>query len=665
MRLPSRRRDTRVPPEHLTPALAAAEAEVPLVDPGGILGPVMPPAKGPVARVLEMAVAIAASLVLVASLVVVFISVIFRYFFNNPLEWAGEVSGSMLVTIGFFGGALALARREHLGVVALRGRLRGWAKDVNEALIAWLVVVVSVALCWSSKAILDAVAGQTTASGIPEAFNFYPILVSGGVMAVFAIIDLARVKLRPMLTAAGILVGIVAIWLLWQAVLPGSAPQPIVLMLVGFAVALIIGVPIAFALSFGALLFFCTGGNAPIALFAQQMESGISNTVLLAIPFFVLAGLVMEINGMSKRLIDLLMLGAGRSRGGLRIVMIAAMALFSGISGSKSADVAAVGTTLLPAIRKAGQDDKDAVALLAATAVMGETIPPCINMIILGYVANLSIGGLFVAGILPAAVIAVALLVVAVATAPRIRRGAVNGAPVIDDDTAPHRSPAQILKLVGGASTALFMIVIIFGGILGGIATPTEVAAFAVVYALVVGWLVFRETRVGAIGSFLVRSASLSGMILFIVAAAQAVTYVLTAERVPQAMAHTLVGLAQAHGTWVFLLVCVAMLILMGSVLEGAPALIIFGPLLIPIAVQLGVNELQLGILLILAMGLGLFSPPLGVGLYTACAIGGVPMEKVARPMLKYLAAIVVVLMGIVFLPWLTLALPRALGLGG
>ena len=234
---------------------------------------------------------------------------------------------------------------------------------------------------------------------------------------------------------------------------------------------------------------------------------------------------------------------------------------------------------------------------------MGETIPPCINMIILGYVANLSIGGLFVAGIVPAAVIGIALLVVAVATAPRIRR-AVQGGEASTAPLVPRRSPAQIVRLAGGASTALLMIVIIFGGILGGIATPTEVAAFAVVYAFVVGGLVFREMKVRMTASFLVRSASLSGMILFIVAAAQAVTYVLTAEQVPQAMAQALVGLAQAHGTWLFLLVCTAMLIVMGSVLEGAPALIIFGPLLLPIAVQLGVNELQFGILLILAMGL-------------------------------------------------------------
>ncbi|WP_427170161.1 TRAP transporter large permease subunit [Arthrobacter sp. 92] len=652
----------RLPTERLNVAVAALP-EPPLSSPGGMLGPVLPVAKGRLARGLELAIAIAASLTLVASLVVVFISVISRYFFNNPLAWAGEISGTMLVTIGFFGGALALARGEHLGVAALRSRLHGWMGEVNEGLIAWIVVIVAVALCWSSQAIIDAVAGQTMASGVPEAFNYYPVLISGGVMAVFAIVDLVRLKARALLASAGILTAVAAIWGLWEYLLPDLAPLPIVLLLVGFAIALIIGVPIAFALCLGALLYFWTGGSAPIALFAQQMESGISNVVLLAIPFFVLAGLVMEINGMSKRLIDLLLLGAGRSRGGLRIVMIAAMALFSGISGSKSADVAAVGTTLLPAIRKAGQDDKDAVALLAATAIMGETIPPCINMIILGYVANLSIGGLFVAGIVPAAVIGLALLVVAVTTAPRAGQtvtGSSDGTAAI----VPRRSRSQILKLVGGASTALVMIVIIFGGILGGIATPTEVAAFAVVYAFVVGGLIFREMKVGMTASFLVRSASLSGMILFIVAAAQAVTYVLTAEQVPQTMAQSLVGLAQAHGTWLFLLVCTAMLIVMGSVLEGAPALIIFGPLLLPIAVQLGVNELQFGILLILAMGLGLFSPPLGVGLYTACAIGGVPMEKVARPMVKYLAAIVIVLIGIIFFPWLTQALPHALGLG-
>lgn len=615
-------------------------------------------------RWLEMAVAAVSVVTLVVSLAVVFISVICRYFFNHPLAWAGEISTTMLVSIGFLGGALALSRDEHLGVNALRNRLSGRIAETNEATIAWVVVLVCGGLCWSSNNILKAVAGQTTASGLPEAIDFYPVLISALLMAAFAAASVVRIRLRALVSSAGILVALAAAWWVWSTLLPlPLRPSPVALLILGFLVTLVIGVPIGFALAFGALLFFWLGGTAPIALFAQQMEAGISSMVLLAIPFFVLAGLVMEINGMSRRLIDLLMLGVGRRRGGLRIVMIAAMTLFSGISGSKSADVAAVGTTLIPAVRKAGEDDRDAVALLAASAVMGETIPPCINMIILGYVANLSIGGLFVAGILPAAVIALALLVVAVSTAGRGSSGPMLGATA-PMSTSARRTPLQLFRLVCGASTALFMIVIIFGGILGGIATPTEVSAFAVVYAFVVGGLVFREMRARPTADFLVRSASLSGMILFIVAAAQAVTYVLTAEQVPQTMARVLVTLGQSHGSWTFLLLCTAMLVVMGSVLEGAPALIIFGPLLLPIATQLGINELQFGIILILAMGLGLFCPPLGVGLYTACAIGGVPMEQVARPSVKYLTTIGAVLLLIIFVPWLTLALPHARGLG-
>lgn len=626
------------------PGLAAAEAHQ--------------PSRDRFSAGLELAVATAAVVALLASLVVVFVSVVARYFFSHPLAWAGEISSTMLVCVGFLGGALALARGEHLGVGAIRGRLRGRVSEINEGLIAWVIVLVSIGLCWSSAKILSTVSGQTTASGLPESINFYPVLVSAVVMAAFALAALLRSSPRALVSSALVLGVVATLWWLALTVLPlGAHPAPIVLLLAGFVVTLVMGVPIGFALAFGALLFFWFGGSAPLALFAQQMEAGISNVVLLSIPFFVLAGLVMEVNGMSRRLIDLLMLAVGNRRGGLRIVMVAAMALFSGISGSKNADVAAVGTTLLPAVRQAREDDKDAVGLLAASAVMGETIPPCINMIILGYVANLSIGGLFVAGIVPAAVIAVALLVVAVVTSPRrVKAGA-----VVD---RPRPSARELVRLLGGASTALVMILIIFGGILGGIATPTEVAAFAVVYALLVGGLLFREMRPRATASFLLRSASLSGMILFIVAAAQAVTYVLTAEQIPQSMARALVGLAHSEGTWVFLVLCMLMLVVMGSVLEGAPALIIFGPLLLPIATQLGVNELQFGIVLILAMGLGLFAPPLGVGLYTACAIGGVPMEQVARPALKYLAAIAAVLLLIMFVPQLTLALPHLRGLG-
>lgn len=638
--------------------------EVPAAMEGVLDDRLLPRTNGKIGKWFHGFVAVAVVIVLVASLLIVFISVISRYFFGRPLAWADDANISMLVTIGFLGAALTLARGEHLGVTALRGRLRGRLKAANEAFISWIVLIVAVALCWSSNIILGAVGGQTTATGLPEFVNYLPILISGGFMVVFAIIDLLRTHWRALVASALVLVGVVAVWVLWGLVLPESMPLPIVVMLVGFVITLVLGVPIGFALAFGALLYFWGGGNVSIALFSQQMESGISNAVLLAIPFFVLAGLIMEINGMSRRLIDLLLLGVGRFKGGLRIVMIVAMALFSGISGSKSADVAAVGTMLLPAFRKAKQDEYEAVALLSAAAVMGETIPPCINMIILGYVASISIGGLFIAGVLPAILMALGLLVVAVLTVPKRRKGSNKQADGAMDSVSP-RNRRQMVRLVAGAATALFMMVIIFGGILGGIATPTEVSAFAVVYALIVGGLVFREMKIRSTMSFLVRSASLAGMILFIVAAAQAVTYVLTAEQVPQEMANALIGLSHTQGTWVFILVSIAMLVVMGSVLEGAPALIIFGPLLIPIAAQLGINTLQFGIVLIIAMGLGLFSPPFGVGLYTACAVGQVPIEKVAKPIVKYLAVLSVSLLLVAFVPWVSLALPQLLGFKG
>ena len=612
--------------------------------------------------------AVGAGLALVASLVIVFVSVISRYFFGHPLAWADDADTSMLVTIGFLGGALTLARGEHIGVAAIRQRMRARLAETNDAFIAWIVLIVSVALCYSSSIILQTVSAQTTATGLPEAINYLPILVSSGFMIVFALFDLARHGIRPLVVSALIIVALAVVWEVCTLLLPSGALSPVVLMLAGFAITLLLGVPIGFALALGALLYFWGGGTIPIALFSQQLESGISNVVLLAIPFFVIAGLIMEINGMSRRLIDLLLLGVGRFRGGLRVVMVIAMALFSGISGSKSADVVAVGSALVPAFRKAGQREDDAVALLAATAVMGETIPPCINMIILGYVANLSIGGLFIAGLLPAGVMAIGLLVVAVLTVPRVR-ATVKARRGIQADAVPpvvrDRRPRHLAGLIGGAVLTLFMLVIIFGGILGGIATPTEVSAFAVIYAFVVGGLIFREMSARSVASLFVRSASLAGMILFIVAAAQAVTYVLTAEQIPQAMATALVSLSHSEGNWLFLLLCMVMLVVMGSVLEGAPALIIFGPLLIPIASQLGVNPLQFGILLIVAMGLGLFSPPFGVGLYTACAVGGVPIEKVAKPMVKYLAVLVGALIVIAFVPWLSTALPNALGVDG
>jgi tripartite ATP-independent transporter DctM subunit len=424
-----------------------------------------------------------------------------------------------------------------------------------------------------------------------------------------------------------------------------------ILMAAAFLAALVTGVPIAFVLALSTLVFIWCGDMLPGEIFAQQMARGIDNFVLLAVPFFILVGYLMEANGMSVRLISLLQRGAGKLRGGLDVVMVLSMVIFSGISGSKMADIAAVGSVLVPAARKSGQKPGEAVALLAASAVMAETIPPCVNLIILGFVANLSIGGLFMAGLLPSALMATALIGAAIVLGRRTAADAIIG------------GDSENLSGMAVSGVAAFgLIALIFGGYRSGFATATEISAFAVVYALVVGAVLFRDMTWHAAGQVMRYAAVRSGMVLFIVAAAQSLAYVLTLQQIPHVIAEVLVTLSAAHGAWLFLLLSILILIVMGSVLEGAAALIIFGPLLMPVARQLGVDPLHYGVILVIGMGIGLFAPPLGLGLYGACLIGGVKLEETVLPILKYLGLLFICLLLIAFIPAISTALPRALG---
>jgi tripartite ATP-independent transporter DctM subunit len=456
---------------------------------------------------------------------------------------------------------------------------------------------------------------------------------------------------RRVLRAVIILAAVAAVFLLGDSFLPDAMPSSGTLMLSGFVLTLAGGLPIGFALALAALIFVWTEGSLPGVIFAQQMARGIDNFVLLAIPFFILVGYLMEANGMSVRLIELLQRLVGRMRGGLNVVMVSAMVLFSGISGSKMADVAAVGAVLIPASRKSGQNPGSTVALLAASAVMAETIPPCINLIILGFVANLSIGGLFAAGLLPAGLMAIALIGVSVLF------GKSSAAP------PPERlARAAMTRMWLGAGVSLGLIAMIFIGFKSGFATATEISAFASLYAIVVGSLMFRELTLASAWRSFVHAASRAGLVLFIVAAAQSLAFVLTLQQVPHAVGEFMVGLSQQSGTWLFMLLSIAILIVMGSVLEGAAALIIFGPLLVPVASKLGIAPLHYGVVLVVAMGIGLFAPPLGLGLYGACLIGKVPVEATVRPMLGYLGLLLACLLIIAFVPAISTLLPKLMG---
>jgi tripartite ATP-independent transporter DctM subunit len=612
----------------------------------------------PFERIAATIVSAACAVILAIGVCVVTVDVFFRYFLSNPLQWSDEVAIAVLIGITFLGAALALYRNEHLGMRVLRNAMTGRWADRADGFSAWVVLAVSVCLTWSGIPLLLSVEGQTTVSGLlPASIEYYPLPIGGAAMTYFALFHVFRVPRPGLWEAATFAAILIAGFVAWGLLAPAAASTGIWVMLAVDAFCLAAAVPVAFALAAGSLSYMAVTSSLPMIQFTQVMQSGVGSFVLLAIPFFILAGLVMGINGMSTRLIAFLDMVIGRVRGGLSVVMVAAMAVFSGISGSKSADVAAVGSIMLPAMRHSGYDENDGVALLAASAVMGETIPPCINMIILGYVANVSIGGLFIAGLLPAAVMAAALILVAVLTA----RGDGNESRKVA--LSNPRSLSDIVKTTAGAMAGVFLIVVIVVGIVGGIATPTEVSAVAVVYALLIGGIAFREMNWRSFVDFLTRSASLSGMIMFIVASAQVLSYLLTVNLIPQNMAADLADIGASSGTWAFMLIAILMLIIMGSVLEGAPALIIFAPLLLPAAKDLGIHPLHFGIVLVIAMGIGLFAPPVGVGLYTACAVGQVPVERVVRPIAKYLAIIFAALILIAFVPGITLALPHWLGI--
>jgi tripartite ATP-independent transporter DctM subunit len=600
-----------------------------------------------IAPLLAISDAVAAIL-LAADLLVVCGSVLLRSLFNAPVEWADDVARGLMVGSSFFGAASALARSENLGVAFFVDMVPAGPRRVIDAVGALLVTVVAGYVTFNAVKLGGLTTGQTTGSGLPMELTFYPMGAGAVFMTIFAAEQFCRRPVRDALAgivATGLVVGL---YLAWDSL--GSAPSSGTLMLIGFFTTLAGGLPIGFALALAALTFIWVEGTLPGVIFAQQMARGIDNFVLLAIPFFILVGYLMEANGMSVRLIELLQRAVGRMRGGLNVVMVMSMVLFSGISGSKMADVAAVGSVLIPAARRSKQNPGGAVALLAASAVMAETIPPCINLIILGFVANLSIGGLFVAGLLPAGLMALALIAVSI----------IFGKPAASPIDAEPRTP--MTGLWSGAIASFGLIFMIFAGFKSGFATATEISAFAAVYAVVIGSLVFRELNFRTAVHSFVQAATRSGLVLFIVAAAQSLAFILTLQQVPHAVGDMMLSLSGIHGTWLFMLMSIAVLIVMGSVLEGAAALIIFGPLLLPVAVKLGINPLHFGVVLVISMGLGLFAPPLGLGLYGACLIGNVPIEQTVKPIMGYLGLLFLCLLIIAFVPSISTVLPHAFG---
>ncbi len=604
----------------------------------------------PITRPLLVLSDVMAAGMLAADLLVVSGCVVARVMFNAPIEWADDVARGLMVGSSFFGAASAMARQESLGIVYFIDRLRPATRAVVDALGVALMLAMSLYVAWYALALGWMTTGQTTGSGLPLEWTFYPM--GGGMvcMTAFAAENLLRRPVRRIIEAVAILAVIAGAYAAWATVSPDTLPSSGSLMLIALVITLFGGLPVGFVLVLAALVYVVTEGSLPGVIVAQQMARGIDSFVMLAIPFFILVGYLMEANGMSIRLIEMLRRSVGKMRGGFNMVMVLSMVLFSGISGSKMADVAAVGSVLVPAAKRAKHSPGNAVALLSASAVMAETIPPCINLIILGFVANLSIGGLFMAGFLPAAMMASCLIVASVVFGTK---AAIGG------EVAAFTGKRGV---AAGAIVSFGLIAMIFIGFKGGYATATEISAFAAIYAILAGVVVFRELPFRVLWHCLVIAAARSGLVLFICAAAQSLAFTLTIQEIPHELALFMIRLSQTAGVATFLLVSIAILIVMGSVLEGAAALILFGPLLVPVAAQIGIDPLQFGIVLVVSMGIGLFAPPIGLGLLGACLIGNVALEETIKPLFCYLGLLLACVIVIAFYPAIATTLPRAFG---
>ena len=414
-------------------------------------------------------------------------------------------------------------------------------------------------------------------------------------------------------------------------------------------VALTLKVPIAMALGMAGLVGMLYFDPAFLISLPQAYFGGLDRFALLAIPLFILAGAIMGQGGIAPRIVNLAMVFVGRFRGGLGMVSVLATMFFSGISGSSSADTAAIGSVTLPAMKKRGYPPEFATALVAASGGTAALVPPSIDFIIIGIIANISIGGLFAAGFLPAAVNGLGIMALIYYYGRKLNLPLEPKMPMKDN-----------LKTIWVGLLALFMAVIILGGILTGIFTPTEASAVAVVYGFVISVFVYKELKPSDIPRVLLHTCKLTGNVMLVTGFAMMLNYVLTIERIPHVLAN---NIAEVSQTWVQFVIYVNVIFLfLGMLMDALPLFIVLMPIIVPAAVALGMEPIHVGILIANNIAISLISPPVGVCLYVACSVGEISIDKVIRPIIPFLMVLVGTLLIISYVPEITLFIPRLLG---
>ncbi len=585
------------------------------------------------------------AILVAAEIAILLAGVVARYVFRSPLIWSDELASILFLWLAMLGAVVAFRRNEHMRMTALVSRASPATRAFFEVFATGAALAFLLLVAWPAYEYAhDEVFITTPALEIPNAWRAAALPVGVGLMTILAVLRLARAGSSPRTLALGL--GAVALIALafWagQPVFRQLGNLNLVIFFVGVVGASVFaGVPIAFAFGLSILGYLLLTTRTPLMVLIGRMDEGMSHLILLSVPLFVFLGLLIEMTGMARAMVAFLASLLGHVRGGLQYVLVGAMYLVSGISGSKAADMAAVAPVLFPEMKARGAKSGDLVALLSATGAQTETIPPSLVLITIGSVTGVSIAALFTGGLLPGVVLAITLCVVI--------RWRYRGE---DLSHVRRATGAEIGRTFLIAIPAVALPFVIRAAVVEGVATATEVSTIGIAYAILAGLLIYRQFDWARLKPMLVDTACLSGAILLIIGTATGMAWGLTQSGFSRSLAAAMTGLP--GGAVTFMAVSIVAFVILGSVLEGIPAIVLFGPLLFPIAKQVGIHEVHYAMVVILAMGIGLFAPPFGVGYYAACAIGRVEPSEGIRPIWGYMLALFVGTVIVAAVPWIS-----------
>ena len=590
---------------------------------------------------------IPAAAILLVEVVILSAGVTARYGLNRPLVWSDELSITLFLWLAMFGAVIALQRSEHMRLtfVIARAPLRSIPfidTFCTIVLIAFLIGLLPPSIAYTRNQAVIITEGLHIPVAVTSA-----ALPTGITLMILVLLVRALERSNWLYAIVSLMIiGIIAgtLFLLRPLLIDIGNYDLVVFFVVLVLMCVLLGIPIAFAFGIATFSYLITVTGVPLTIVVNRMSEGMSDFILLSIPLFIFLGLLMEMTGLARALIEWMVALVGHVRNGLSYVLLGGMYLVSGISGSKAADMAAIVPIIVPEMKRRGAKDGEIVSLLAASGAMAETIPPSIILISIGVVTGVSIANLFTGGLVPALVGALALAFVI------FFRSRGESVPEL-----ARASGARILRLTLVAAPALVLPLLIRSAVVNGIATATEVATVGVIYSTLCGIFIYRQFPWRRLYPILVATASLSGAILLIIGMATAMAWALTQSGFSNELAETIVGMP--GGKIGFMAISIVSFAILGSVLEGFPAIVLFGPLLFPIARELGIHDVHYTMVVVLAMSLGLFSPPVGIGYYTACAIAQVSPDKAVADIWVYMAALLGAVLVVAAFPWLSIGL--------